>query len=631
MESIESIGTELAEFSNELCRYPGDGFSIWQQEAAAMMCQNQWITPESVNERLPLHDPNAGLVIAADAILDNRKELFRHLGLYLQQNEISDAELILRAYEKWGVEAAKHLIGDFAFVIWDDRNKLLYGARDLLGSRTLYYCCDRRGFIFSSVIHPIFALSSVHRSINEERLSEFLAIPSVLDAVDIRSTLYKDIYQLPPAHSFTYSNGNLNIQRYGSLVPEGSITYRNDDDYVEAFQELFRESIRSRCRTFKKVGVTLSGGLDSGSVAGFAANMLEKEGKTLNAYSHVPAHGFEDWTPDTAFADERPYIQSVVDYVQNITPNYLELPGINPYTEIEDLLGMLETPYKNFENSYWIKSIYQQAAADDVGILLTGARGNFSISWGSAIELYAVYLKRLKWVHLFKEVSKFGEARRVGRKRVVQAIRKQAFPERMKTPFVPHVDSLISPDFAAKTAVFEKLAAHDVGLRPSTATVLTERQDYFSNLAIFNLQGTLAAKNSYRFKVWERDPTSDPRLVRFCLSIPFDQYVRNGYGRSLIRRATEHILPDKVRLNQSSRGIQGIDWAYRVASVWPDIIKEVRELCRDERFRSYVNADQVQRAVEKTGFALTSEQASDPNSIFIMRSLIAGRFIRGLG
>ena len=68
---------------------------------------------------------------------------------------------------------------------------------------------------------------------------------------------------------------------------------------------------------------------------------------------------------------------------------------------------------------------------------------------------------------------------------------------------------------------------------------------------------TINTKLSLRYSLWKRDPTNDLRVIRFCLSLPEDQYVQNGMNRALIRRATENYLPDKVRLNQRTRGVQG--------------------------------------------------------------------------
>lgn len=625
---LPSDGTEA--FMEAVRHFPGNAFETWEEGAALLGCRSQWITPESVQERLPYRHGESGLVIIADAIIDNRGQMFEQLGISRdRRNELTDSELILLAYRKWGSESPNYLVGDFAFVIWDESRKRLYGARDQLGSRTLYYHQSRNRFSFCSVIHPLFSLPGIDKRLAEERFAEFLAIPSLLDAVDVHTTYYADIFQLPPAHSFTLQDGKLAVSRYGSFLPERSLTLGSDDEYVEAFKDIFQESIRARLRTFKGVGVTLSGGLDSGSISAFAAGMLAGEGKSLQAYSYIPERDFVDWTPRSTFADESPYIQSVVDHVGNMNANYLDFPGISPFTEIDEWMDSLEAPYKNFENAFWVKGIHEEAARQEIGVLLTGARGNYTISWGSAIGYYSLLLKRLQWLQLYREISLYGRQLGTGRKRIARAIRQQVFPEK-GAPFEPGVPPLIGADFARSSGVFEKLLPYDVGLRESTYRMMTEREDYFGNQAVLNMQGTISAKSSYRLGIWERDATSDIRLIKFCLAIPVEQYVKNGFGRSLIRRATEHRLPDKVRLNQRTRGVQGMDWVHRTIPRWRTTMEELRTLCGDERAARYLNVMKVKESLDKVGPDLRPEQADDPHMKLLMRSLIAYRFLKRL-
>ncbi len=228
-----------ADFMEAVQQFPGDGFETWEDTSVLLGCRSQWITLESVNERLPFRDEQSGLVITADAIIDNRAQLFEQLEIGRDRRSgITDSELILLAYRKWGPETPRYLIGDFAFVIWDASRKLLYGARDQLASRTLYYHHSSNQFSFCSVIHPLFSLAGIDKRLCEERFAEFLAIPTLLDAVDVHTTYYADILQLPPAHAFTLQEGKLTVAKYGSLMPEERLTLSSDDEYVEAFQEI---------------------------------------------------------------------------------------------------------------------------------------------------------------------------------------------------------------------------------------------------------------------------------------------------------------------------------------------------------------------------------------------------------
>lgn len=183
-----------------------------------MGCHAQHVTPESVHERLPFYDELRDLAITADAIIDNRSELFERLGVEQERRQdMTDSELILLAYDKWRVDAAAYLIGDFAFVIWDAKEHRLYGARDMTGNRTLYIYQHDRGFAFSTVVAPLLALSSLRKELYEPWLAEFLSIRAMQESVDIGTTAYKHINQLPPAHWFTMEEGKRTLHKYACL------------------------------------------------------------------------------------------------------------------------------------------------------------------------------------------------------------------------------------------------------------------------------------------------------------------------------------------------------------------------------------------------------------------------------
>ncbi|WP_187434463.1 asparagine synthase [Paenibacillus methanolicus] len=612
-----------------LNRNPADRVDQWEQGRAFLSCHQQWITPESRAEQLPFFDERHGLAITADAILDNRLELCQRLGMDPGMlDKTTDSEIILMAHLKWGEDAPKYLVGDFAYLVWDSGHHTLFGARDLLGSRNLYYSRNSQRIAFCSIILPLLAMPGAQRALSEVWLADFLAIPSMVDSIDPSATAYHHIKQLPPGYRIKVTGTDVHTESFGTLIPEGELRYRSDEDYLEAFKEVFEDAVVSRARSYRGVGTALSGGLDSTSVASIAAPLLRKQGKSLHGYSMVPELGFTDWTPKNEMADETPFVQETIDFVGNIRENYLTASGKSPWTEVDALLDIFESPYKNFEGTFRIHDIYRQAAQDDVGVFLTGARGNYTISWGSAIDFYALLLKQMKWIRFYRELHVFRKQTKVGMKRILPVIGRQAFPSLQQEEEEPEMPSLIHPAFARRTDVLGRLRGYEVGLEPARNNVLEERQRYFTNLPVLNLQGTSGAKLSSRYKVWERDPTADARLVRFCLSVPYEQYVRGGIGRSLIRRATEGKLPDRVRLNQRIRGAQGVDWVYRMLPHWPSFVEEIRQICRDDTFDGILNLEGIQRAMERIGPTPRPELAVDPHMKLLMRSVIIYRFLK---
>ncbi|WP_308638135.1 asparagine synthase-related protein [Paenibacillus silvisoli] len=614
--------------------YDADDAHMWARGPVFLGCRAKWITPESVGERLPFFDRNRRMAITADAIIDNRRELF-HL-LHVRPGDrgtMTDSELILLAYRKWGRKAPEYLIGDFAFVIWDQEKRQLFGARDLLGHRSLYYYRDVRRFAFGTTMAPLFTLPGVVKELHEPWLAEFMAIPEMFESTDVSSTPYRRIHQLPPAHTFTVSNGRVSFSPYGSLEPKEMLRLKSGREYEEAFRDVFDEAVTSRLRTHRQVAATLSGGLDSGAVASFAARSLREEGKTLYAYSSIPTRDFADWTPSGTAADESRFIEATVRHVGNISHRLMDFEGISPFSEVDDWLDMLEMPYKFFENSFWLKGMHERAGAEGAGILLTGARGNFTVSWGPALYYYAMLLRRLKWLPFMRELRQYSANKGIGRSRLLSVIGKQAFPfleKRSKHGSEPDIPTmLIHPDFAKRTGVFARLRESGIGVNGSTITdPLEMRKEKMRNLAVGNKNGASATKLSLRYGVWERDPTSDPRVIRFCFSVPVEQYVQNGLDRALIRRATQHYLPDEVRLNQRVRGIQGADWVHRTMPAWKSLTDELRQLCDDPAVSGYLHADRIRDAVSRLGGEPRPEHAFHPEMRMLMRSLIIYRFLK---
>ncbi|QNK59906.1 asparagine synthase-related protein [Paenibacillus sp. PAMC21692] len=615
-------------------KFPADYVGMWQQNDVFLGCHGQWITPESLSERLPSWDEASGLAITADAIIDNRTELFDLLHIPASDRAaMTDSRLLLLAYEKWGNESPEHLVGDFAFMIWDARKRTLFGARDFSGNRTLYYTTTGEFAAFSTTIAPLLSLPGVERGLNELWLSEFLAIPITTEAVDVSSTVYKTIRQLPPAHSFTLREGHLSFSRYCTIAPMEKIKLRSNGEYEEAFRDVFRKAVSSRIRTYREVGANLSGGLDSGSVVSFAARELRTQNKLLHTFSYVPVDSFADWTPRSRVANEKEHIQDTVQYVGNIHDQYFDFAEHNPLSEIDDWLDLMETPYKFYENSYWMKGIYKKASEAGAGVLLTGSRGNWTISWGPAQDYQAALLRKFKLWTLYREFNQYSVNINANRIRLRNTIGRKAFPAlaRLMSAYrnEPVLPELIHPEFARRTKVYERLEeyGYDFWGDPSQ-NVYDVRRKHFEKLYSWTITGTAGCKQSLSHSMWERDASNDLRVIRFCLSVPENQYVQNGYGRSLIRRATQGYLPDTIRLNQRVRGIQGADGLHRMTPRWNELLHEFRETIDDPDISELLNRESLGKALASVGNVPRPEIVFDTEFRILMRALIFRRFLK---
>jgi len=618
----------------ELEKYPADDIQTWHNDKVFLGCHAQWITPESVGEKLPYYDHLRKLAITADAIIDNRDELFERLQVdKRKRKDITDSELILLSYHKWGEESPKYLVGDFAFMIWDEKKQQIFGARDPSGYRTLYYFKNNSHLTFCTTIEPLLSLPYIEKQLNENYLAEFLAITGMIDTVDARTTPFKNIDQVPPFHSISIVGERINLKRYGTFMPKEKLKLKSNEEYVEAFQEVFQKAVNSRLRTYREVGSQLSGGLDSGAIVGFAAKELQRENKTLHTFSYIPPKDFVDFTHKQLMPDERPFIKKTVDYVGGISDCYYDFDGRSSYSEIDEYLDVMEMPYKFAENSFWLRGIFEKAHEKGVGVLLNGDKGNSTISWGSALDYYAILLKKFRWLRLIQELHFYSMKTGGARFRLLPDIVKIGFPlinQMAARNNAEDLPILINSRFAERTGVFSKL--NEYGIDNSgwlvSKNLYEQRRIIFDGISTWNSGSTFNAKLSLRYKLWKRDPSNDLRVVRYCFSVPEDQFVQNGLDRALIRRATENILPDQIRLNQRVWGIQGADWLHRMVPYWTMLIEEVKDLLKNSSVMEFFDEKVIRLALTKSEKGLRLESMSNPDYRILMRTVIVYRLIK---
>ncbi|QOR65468.1 asparagine synthetase B [Cytobacillus suaedae] len=626
----------IDEIINSLSKFPADDMRAILLNNKFFGCLHQWITPESIGEVIPYFNSERDLAIVSDAIIDNREELFNRLHIKSErQKEITDSQLILEAYQYWGESTPEYLVGDFAFFIWDGARQKLFGARDFSGSRTMYYFSNENNFSFCTVIKPLFSLPFIKKQLNEVWLAEYLAIPWNFESVDTSSTVYKNIHQLPPSHSITVVGGDVKLKRYCHLDYKHKLKLRSNSEYEEAFLDVYKEAVKSRLRTHRNVGGHLSGGLDSGSVASIAARSLKEEGKKLQTFSYVPVDGFNSWTPKSRIANERALIKSTVEFTGNIEDNYYSFPESNPFSVIDDWIETLEMPYKFFENSFWLSGIYEKAFEKDVAVLLNGQRGNWTVSWGPAIDYQVQLFKKFQWLKMLRELCLYSRNIGTGRSRLVPGIKTKILSSvsmfnsdrnDIKNSVFP---IMINPEFARELNVYEKLREQKVDLTGHSITdAYAVRKIQFQNLYYWNINGTYSTKLSLRYKVWDRDPTNDLRVVKFCLSVPEGQYVQNGLDRALIRRATKGLLPDNIRLNQKTRGIQGTDGIYRMLPEWNQFIDELEKITNDPQASYYLNVPVLKEFIVKFVNGAKQEDVFELDFKMLMKSLIVYRFLK---
>ena len=257
-------------------------------------------TREAERERQPC-SLDGETWITADCRVDAREDLIRELAALdrPEARTATDPELILHAYAAWGQACVHHLIGDFAFAIWECRHKRLFCARDHMGLKLFHYARKGNLLIFGNTLNTLRLHPAISDRLNETAIGDFLLFGMNQDQ---STTTFADIRRLPPAHTLTWSGSELQTDNYWTLPIDPPIRFRRANDYTGHFLDLVRTVVKDRLRT-DHVGVLMSGGLDSSALAAIA----KESGAQVRAHTLV----FDRLMPD----HERYYAGAVAGYL----------------------------------------------------------------------------------------------------------------------------------------------------------------------------------------------------------------------------------------------------------------------------------------------------------------------------
>ncbi len=274
------VGQPLLERMTQAMAFRGpDAQGVWSCGEIGLGHALLRTTREAAHERQPAA-LNARLWIASDARVDARAELIAKLNSRpANRHELSlatpDAELILHAYDAWGESCLDHLLGDFSFAIWDAANRKLFCARDQIGINPFYYAHIANTLIVSNTLQVLRLHPGVSSKLCDLAIGDFL-----LFGVNCRTgdSAFEDIKKLPAAHFLTAAGEQIAVRRYWSFPIEEPIFHRRAADCIQEFRLLLGDAVSDRLRT-DRASVSLSGGLDSPTVAVAAAAQLRGKGE----------------------------------------------------------------------------------------------------------------------------------------------------------------------------------------------------------------------------------------------------------------------------------------------------------------------------------------------------------------
>lgn len=588
-------------------KYKIDAYDHIHNKNAFIGCGIQYITVESLREELPLHDDKYKIILTADAIIDNRKELIEKFQLENEVDDFSDSEYILMAYKKWGKDCPKHLVGDFAFAIWDYENQRLFCARDHVGKRTFYYSYDKKRIVFSTLIKPILEIMD-EKELNEKWIAQYLGIVGVLSSAAIEETMYKSIFQLPPATCMTIDSNGIKFNKYWN--PEKDIKTLKlscDKEYEEAFKNVFMEAVKCRVRSKDEVGIMLSSGLDSTSVGAVAAKCLKEEHKVLKSFTSIPLKENNNITVNGRNINESEGVQLLVEKSKNIEPKYCEFRQLSPLTSFKENSEMLEMPFKAIENLFWYIGLAQEASKSECKVLLDGQFGNSTISYGEYYTNLLTLIKHGNLPQVMKEIKGVKEKYKLNKKTCIKFTLRLITPYKIRKirflkinkDFNKYELTPINRNLIKKWTIDEVLQKNKLEMFPNPYYDWRTVRKLIVNPVVLSHIAEYEVKVGLMTGLIKRDPTRDKRVIEMILSFPSEQFVRNGEERYLIKRVMANLVPDEILNNKLLRGIQAADWVERLRSSWRDTYINVVNMMNDPISKYYFDETKINNCIQK--------------------------------
>ena len=468
-----------------------------------------------------------GLAIVSHARIDNRDELLTSLKVAAS---VSDTELILAAYGRWGTDVPAYLIGDFAFAVWDGSKQQLFAARDPMAMNPFFYHLSSQRLAFASEIKQLLVLPGVEKNLNERTIAAYLT--GAFGQED--ATFYKGVQSLPPAHALLMTSSSNRVWRYWEADLTRRIRFKDERDYQQAFKAQFVRAVKDRLKSPHPVGIALSGGVDSGAVAATAGWLCSAE---LRAYSWA----FED--PQLSADDERATAKLVTEpYGIPLIPIWGD--DAWPLGDSEHHGPDRDEPYIWFSQTLNDR-LYCKAQKDGVRILLSGNRGDELV--GDWIYDYPGWLSTGYLGEVWRDLRRY---QRATGQTYTSVLKTALRPLRQPTyvlgpaPWIP--DALVR-----RSELIPFLAARSRGRQ----TPQQARYGRIFGFAAAHIM-TFDERRMAQYGVALSSPWSDRRLAEFVLAIPQWQVQRLSQPKRLVKEALQDMVPRAAmaRLAKTTQG-----------------------------------------------------------------------------
>jgi asparagine synthase (glutamine-hydrolysing) len=514
-----------------------DGTGFWTSPTIQLVHQVTQITAdEPVGQAERTADGRH--VLVGTARLDQRDILLRSLPYH--SHESSDVALLRAAYEKWGTRCVEHLYGDFAFAVVDAQSHEVLLAIDPMGIRSLYYRIEPgRRLVFGTEAAQILAAPSVPMKPFEPAVAAHLAGPYGRP----EWSFYEGVAQLAPGHLARFGPiGSGRVERYWDPKPDVTIRYRDEREYAEHFREIFFQAVEDRTRVSGPLGVQLSGGMDSGSVASALGHIDQGDSERERPRIYTYSYAFHELVD----CDERAVsnhivsefgLESVPIVADQLWP-LVDYPSHGPVRDDPFVLVYAAVG----------DALRSKAQSDGVRMLLVAERGDDVIGTPWVVN-YPRLLRSWQLAPLWQEVRLQASHTTDSLPFVVFHDLLRPIGGEMKARFryrARHQAAMyppwIRPSFAAHSGLEEMISAsgegHSAGAGSSAARYAR----------IFSLTGrrwaTDLERRHARAGLGYSDPFADRRVIEYVLSIPQSVVNRPGdESKRLLRRSMDGVMP----------------------------------------------------------------------------------------
>ena len=510
------------------------------------------LLPEDDFDEQPLRGAGGRYLLVADVRLDNRFELLAALGQDRAQGQrMSDCALLLAAWEKWQESCLDQLLGDYAFVLWDSVEGSLRLVRAPMAMKPLFYQHNSQFFAVAS------SPTAFHRLAGNDTAPNLAFAAAMAAGIHPKdgSTIYSGIQRVRHGHILEVGDGLVRDRRFWS-IREGTSRFSDPRDYGLGLRAELDRAVGAQLRTCGAVGAHLSAGRDSAAVAGTAAIQLAPS--TLFAFTGAPRSGYPERHSRWRIGDE----SRLAAETAALHPTMRHIVCRRTQRPLFALVGeahlLQQEPLPNLTNLPWWWAIDSRAEELGVTAMLGATAGNFTIS--ASGERHIVDLVRL---------GRIGQWLRVARG--LRQIGYVGWPFLLHNSFGPWLPKWLHGAMmraSGRAYMFQKDAS--LLSREHRGTVEQRFADELSDVRPARSHYAFRRKMLYdwlfsdrlslaRFGVDFRDPTSDRRLIDFCLSLPVDALAAPQSSRPAYDTAFEDRVPQSIR-SLRMRGYQGADW-----------------------------------------------------------------------